>query len=243
MTLVCCLAFTSACGASIDDKPARHADLGHALAPTKAPEPKADARILEVTSDQWNRMVTVGMVHKECPVDSRSQLRRVVINHYDFDGTVQRGALVVNTDVAESAARIFTILFNKKFPIRSMKPLEEFNGDDEASEKVDNTSSFNCRRPDQSNAPAPESPHANGRAIDINPMENPWQDPRCRCWSPSGDSSQRKEGPGVILKGGLAWRTFINEGWIWQDIRVADYMHFDTGYPSKHYTGPLARDK
>ncbi|WP_265566951.1 M15 family metallopeptidase [Streptomyces hygroscopicus] len=243
VTLVCCLVSTSACGAITEDKPAQHPEPRHTLAATKAQRPEADARILEVTPDQWRRMVAAGMVYKECPVSSRSQLRRVVMNHYGFDGKVKRGTLVVNTDVAESVARIFTILFNEKFPIRSMEPLEEFNGDDHASAKADNTSDFNCRRPDQINAPAPESPHANGRAIDVNPMENPWKDPRCGCWSPSGKFRQRKEGPGVILKGDLLWRTFVKEGWVWQDIRGVDYMHFDTGYPSKHYAGPPSRDK
>ena len=26
---------------------------------------------------------------------------------------------------------------------------------------------------------------------------------------------------------------FEARGWIWQNIKVPDYMHFDTGYPSR----------
>lgn len=105
---------------------------------------------------------------------------------------------------------------------------------------ADSTSAFNCRRPDQINAPYRASPHANGRAVDINPRENPWKDLRCRCWFPTGRTKQRVEGPGVIVRGGLVWSLFRDEGWIWQDIDVPDYMHFDTGYPSRPHGGPRA---
>ena len=26
---------------------------------------------------------------------------------------------------------------------------------------------------------------------------------------------------------------FEERGWVWQNIKVPDYMHFDTGYPSR----------
>jgi hypothetical protein len=164
---------------------------------------------------------------------TRETLRRVEINHVGFDGSVRRGVLVVNADVADSVARIFTRLFDEGFPIRQMRPVEEFSGDNEASMAADNTAAYNCRRATQANAPADESPHANGRAIDVNPVENPWVDPRCDCWSPVDTFGTTRVGPGVIIKGGLPWTVFTSEGWIWQDIDTPDYMHFDTGYPSR----------
>ena len=152
---------------------------------------------------------------------------------------MRRGRIVVNSDVAGSAARIFTRLFDARFPIRRMRPLEEYDGDNQASLEADNTTSYNCRSAAQINAPFTESPHANGRAIDINPRENPWQDRRCGyCWQPTGRFSERTPGPGKILRGGVVWRAFLREGWIWQNIAVEDYMHFDTGYPSVPYAGP-----
>ncbi len=39
--------------------------------------------------------------------------------------------------------------------------------------------------------------------------------------------------PGVIVKGSVPWRLFRGEGWIWQNIDVPDYVHFDTGFPSR----------
>ncbi len=82
------------------------------------------------------------------------------------------------------------------------------------------------------NAPFAESPHANGRAIDINPRENPWLDLRCDCWLPTPRFKSRSGGPGSIDRRSVVWHEFKTEGWIWQDIDVPDYMHFDTGYPS-----------
>lgn len=195
----------------------------------------ADAVISEVSLEQWDLMVDAGMWRPGCPV-TREQLRRVEVNHVDYDGQVTRGVLVVNADVAESVARIFTRLFDAGFPIRRMRPLEDYAGDNNASLRDDNTAAYNCRRLSQINAPPMESPHANGRAIDINPFENPWMDLRCKCWSPSAEHKDRRPGRGVVLEGGLVWQTFIDEGWIWQNIKVPDYMHFDTGYPSTAFT-------
>ncbi|MDX3695655.1 M15 family metallopeptidase [Streptomyces europaeiscabiei] len=179
-----------------------------------------------------------GMVRQGCPITSPDQVRRVEINHYGFDGDVERGVLVVNADTADSFVRIFTKLFDEECPIRKMRPLEEYDGDNTPSLADDNTAAFNCRRANQINTPTLESPHANSRAVDIDPLENPWQDLRCTCWKPSAEYSARTEGKGKILEGRMVWQTFIDEGWIWQNIDVPDYMHFDTGYPSKPYTGP-----
>ena len=72
----------------------------------------------------------------------------------------------------------------------------------------------------------------------MNPRENPWKDLRCKCWSPSAEFAARTPGQGKVLKGGVAWRIFRDEGWVWQNIDVPDYMHFDTGYPSRLYRAP-----
>lgn len=197
----------------------------------------ADAEILPLPRSQWVRMGAAGMVRPECPIQDRRQLRVLEVNHYTFDGDIDRGRLVVNADVAGSLARIFTQLFKEKFPIEQMKPVERFDGDTNASLRANNTSAYNCRRADQINAPFTASPHANGRAIDINPLQNPWMDLRCDCWLPSAKYRQRTEAPGRINKGGTVWTLFNDEGWIWQNIDVPDYMHFDTGYPSQPFTG------
>jgi len=200
-------------------------------AATQAP-PAADAAIAPVSAAEWSRMVAVGAWHPGCPV-GRAQLRVVSVNFVGFDGAVHRGALVVNADVAGKVVAIFTQLYESRFPIRRMEPIENYGGDDAASMAADNTSAYNCRRASQANAPAADSPHANGRAIDLNPYENPWLDPRCHCFQPDAGYGSRRAGPGVIGAHGVAWQIFVSEGWIWQDNATPDYQHFDTGYPSR----------
>ncbi|MDO9485655.1 MAG: M15 family metallopeptidase [Actinomycetota bacterium] len=168
----------------------------------------------------------------------RKQLRRLNIDYVDFAGEVQRGSIVAHRDSIVDLREVFSALFVEAFPISSMRPAEQFGGDLTQMLKANNTSSFNCRRPDQINAPVLKSPHANGRAIDINPLQNPWMDPRCQCWIPSNQYSKANEGPGVIRADSLPWQLFTKRGWIWQNIKVADYMHFDTGYPSKDRESP-----
>ena len=194
----------------------------------------ADPVVRTVTKAEWRRMVQVGMAGPNCPV-ARENLRRVEINHVNFEGEVKRGAIVVRGDVAESVTRIFTRLFEKRFPIHRMTPVEHFRGSDQRSMKANNTSAYNCRRPSEANSPSSKSPHANGRAIDINPIQNPWLNPRTHVWEPSATYRKRTEGPGKILRGGLVWGLFAREGWIWQNIATPDYQHFDTGYPSRPF--------
>ena len=200
--------------------------------------PSADPVIGPVPSEQWEAMVAAGMVRPGCPVQRPAQLRRIDIGYVDFAGDAQRGHLIVNRDTARSVARLFTTLFDARFPIASMTGVESFGGDTNASLRANNTSAFNCRRLDQINAPPLESPHANGRAVDINPAQNPWMDLRCDCWVPDKRNSARTPGPGKILPDDDVVRLFEAEGWIWQNIKVPDYMHFDTGYPSVPYQRP-----
>lgn len=215
-------------------------DAGKSARPTPtAPSPSVPPAVIgEVPVRQWTAMVQAGMVRKGCPVTQRSQLRRVEVEYLDFQGRSKRGHLVVNADTAETTARIFTRLREASFPIRRMGGVERYGGDTLKSLQADNTSGYNCRRLDQINAPVKKSPHANGRAIDVNPRENPWRDLRCKCWSPSAELAPRTPGKGKILKGDAVWRAFRDEGWVWQNIDVPDYMHFDTGYPSKPYQAP-----
>ncbi|GAA3527683.1 hypothetical protein AFL01nite_03330 [Aeromicrobium flavum] len=241
------LTLLAGCGITQDDAPApprpsrsvgtSSSPESTATATTAAPRIPPPSRVREVPPEQWKAIVDAGMVRRECPIQRREQLRRVDLSFVDFDGRTRRGHLIVNADVAPSVRRIFDRLFAEEFPIRKMKGVEAYGGDVAKSLAADNTSAFNCRRADQINAPFTDSPHANGRAVDINPLQNPWVDLRCDCWTPSARHAERTPGRGKILERGLVWRLFTREGWVWQNIDVPDYMHFDTGYPSRPFSG------
>jgi hypothetical protein len=213
--------------------PSTSAPATTAAPPAVTPSPPANAspRITRITDAQWEQIVRANAWRPGCPV-GQNDLRRLEINHYDYDGDIQRGVMVAHRDTVESLAEIFTELFDDQFPINRMRPVEEYDGDVTKSLRADNTSAYNCRRPDQINAPVKQSPHANGRAVDINPYRNPWLDLRCDCWQPSAEYAKATKGQGVIREGSPVIKIFTSRGWVWQNIKVPDYMHFDTGYPS-----------
>ncbi|MDP1876051.1 MAG: M15 family metallopeptidase, partial [Actinomycetota bacterium] len=180
------------------------------------PEPEVvvgvDARVRTIPERQWRRIVSTGTWRPGCPA-GRSDLRRIDLNYRTFDGAVERGQLVAHKDSADDLVEIFSALFEAGFPIERMQPVERFGGDVNRSLAANNTSAFNCRKPGQINAPVQDSPHANGRAIDINPVQNPWRDPRCTCWQPGLEFARSKDGPGVIREGSLPVRLFEERGW------------------------------
>lgn len=191
-----------------------------------------DALVRTIPDRQWRRIVSTGTWRPECPV-GRSDLRRIELNYRTFDGGVGRGQLIAHQDSVDDLVDIFAALFEAGFPIERMEPVERYGGEVIRSLEANNTSAFNCRKPGQINAPVEDSPHANGRAVDINPVQNPWRDPRCTCWQPGREFAKVKDGPGVIRTGSLPVQLFEERGWVWQNIDVPDYMHFDTGYPSR----------
>ena len=201
--------------------------------PNVTAKPKARAVIMPVPVKEWSKIRSTGTWRKGCP-GGRTTFRRIEVNFHGFDRKVHRGALIVNKDVASDVAKLMTKLFDQGFPIRRMHPIEDYRGDDNKSMKADNTSAMNCRKAGQSNAPAKKSPHANGRAIDINPWENPWVDPRCGCFRPAHTYGTKRTGRGVITAKGAVVKAFRARGWIWRGTGNApDFQHFDTGYPSR----------
>ena len=65
----------------------------------------------------------------------------------------------------------FAELFADRFPIRRMRLVDAYGASDYRSIEADNTSAFNCRR---ATGATRWSEHAYGRAIDVNPIENPY---------------------------------------------------------------------
>ena len=105
-----------------------------------------------------------------CPV-GLDDLRLVRASHWGFDGRVHTGRIVVHRDVAQAVAGVLGRLYAARFPIRRMVPVDAYGGSDFSSIEADNTSAFNCRPVEGTSR---WSEHAYGRAIDLNPIENPY---------------------------------------------------------------------
>jgi D-alanyl-D-alanine carboxypeptidase len=165
--------------------------------------------------------------HAGCPV-APEDLRQLTLSYVDFGGAARTGTLVVHKDLAGEVARIFRKLFERGFPIERMTPIEEYNGDDDASMAADNTSAFNCR--DATGKPGVFSNHSWGRAIDINPLVNPYVKGG-KVLPPAGRAylDRTKSYKGGIRKDSFIVREFEKAGWTWGGRWPdrQDYQHFE----------------
>lgn len=155
-------------------------------------------------------------------------LRYVRLLHYDFDGEVKVGELIVNKELAKEVTEIFYELYKAKYPLTSVKLVDDFGepGDDNASMEANNTSAFNYR---DTGGNGVLSMHAFGAAVDVNPLVNPYiHDGKV---SPAnGDIyvNRSREFPGKIDKNDLCYKLFTQHGWTWGGSwkTTPDYQHF-----------------
>lgn len=162
---------------------------------------------------------------KGCPVSLRG-LRLLKLSHWGFDGRPRTGQLVVHRDVARELVSAFRELYAARFPIRRMRLIDAYGGSDFQSIEADNTSAFNCRYVDGTTR---WSEHAYGRAIDVNPIENPYVSggrTSHRASVPYVNRARRR--PGMAYEGGALVRVFDRIGWSWGGRwqSVSDYQHF-----------------
>jgi hypothetical protein len=193
-------------------------------APPASPGPVFQASTSVLTEAMRTRMTGVSW-HPGCPV-SLDQLRLLQVSYWGFDHAVHQGELIVNASAAGSLTEAFRQLFAARFPIKQMRVVDDFGGDDERSMLADNTSAFNCRLVPGTTVWAQ---HAYGLAVDINPFENPEirdgqaDPPAAAAW---GDRS--RSSPAMIRHGDAAWLAFDDIGWTWGGdwSSLKDYQHF-----------------
>ena len=169
--------------------------------------------------------------HEGCPV-APPELRMLTLSYWDFDGREQTGRLIVNAAVAEEVVEIFHELHAAKFPVERMRPVEEYGGSDDLSMEANNTSAFNCR--DVTGQPGKFSNHSWGRAIDLNPLTNPYVKGE-KVLPAAGRAYLDRSAhyKGGIEKDGLVVQLFKKHGWAWggdwKDRQ--DYQHFEKPAP------------
>lgn len=161
-----------------------------------------------------------------CPV-GLEDLRYVTLRHFNFDGEATDGELIVHSDALNAIESAFRAAFADRFPIERMELVDNFGGSDYESIEANNTSAFNCRL--MTGSETEWSEHAYGKAIDINPIQNPYV-------SRSGITSHersieyldRTDRPGVITGSDPISHSFIESGWGWGGTweSIKDYQHF-----------------
>lgn len=169
---------------------------------------------------------------KSYPVEEKDSrlsydaLRYLVIRYYDFHGDTHGGELIVHKDLAKEVLEIFHKLYEAKYPLASVRLVDDFNADDDASTSANNTSGFNYRFVAGTKS---RSLHSYGMAIDVNPLFNPYVkgdnvDPD----SAAVYADRSRNFPGKIDKNDLCYKLFTERGWEWGGDwkTVKDYQHF-----------------
>jgi D-alanyl-D-alanine carboxypeptidase len=163
-----------------------------------------------------------------CPV-GLEKLRLLRLRHWGFDGDVHNGRLVVHRGHDREVLRVMRRLFRKRFPIRRMKLIDAYGADDHRSMNADNTSGFNCRYVAGTTR---WSMHAYGKAIDINPIENPYVTSSGHVSPPAGEPyvDRSRDAKGMIHRGDLVVRAFRRIGWKWGGnwSWPRDYQHLSS---------------
>jgi len=160
-----------------------------------------------------------------CPVGV-DDLRLVGVTYRDLDGRVQEGELVVHADVASAVVRVFRALYEADFPLAQVTTVESFGSDDNRVMAANVTSAYNCRRTTSGTG---FSEHAYGRAIDLNPIQNPYVR-EGTVEPPAGGAYLDRSDvrPGMVVAGDAVVRAFAAVGWEWGGNfrRLKDYQHF-----------------
>jgi D-alanyl-D-alanine carboxypeptidase len=165
--------------------------------------------------------------HPGCPVGFAG-LRLLSVSHWGFDGRAHHGRLVVHRDAATAMLGAMRSLYRLRFPIRQMRLVDAYGADDRRSMVADNTSAFNCRF--VAGSPGVWSEHAYGRAIDVNPIENPYVTDSGYVSPPAGAPYARRSRHrlGMIHRRGPVVDAFAAVGWEWGGnwSWPKDYQHF-----------------
>lgn len=178
--------------------------------------------ISKIPEQMRKTIIRQGLWKPGCPV-ALKDLSLVSVQYWGFDHRAHLGSLIVNKELAQNVLLIFKTLYLHRFPIEKMEPIVNTRIEDGFD---NNTYAFSCRA--VTNQPGIYSQHSYGRAIDINPLINPYI---------KGDQVIPKNGrnfihqicPGKITKDGFVFKLFSRYGWdwggLWYDLK--DLMHFE----------------
>lgn len=160
----------------------------------------------------------------EVPREIRNTLVLSTVSYLSFDGLIHSGQLVIHQELESEVKAIFAELRSIEFPIEKVIPIGAYGWDDEASMADNNSSAFNYRF---ILGTTRLSNHSFGRALDLNPMLNPYNARDGKVHPPG--ATHNPAVPGTLFKGSEAVRIFTERGWIWGGNWTVpvDYQHLE----------------
>jgi poly-gamma-glutamate synthesis protein (capsule biosynthesis protein) len=180
------------------------------LAPPSRP---FSAEILPISDEVRARIAGKSWREDDARCPRLADLAYLRVDHVTSDGGVARGELIVAGALAARAVELLRRLYALGFPIRSLRLVDDFGASDDASMAADNSSAFNFRTVAGTDV---LSQHALGRAIDLNPVENPWRRPdRIVPDEGRGFADRSYVRPGMIVRPGPVVAVLDEQGWEW----------------------------
>lgn len=163
------------------------------------------------------------------PEAIKKNLTLIDVYYYSFDNKLHQGQVVIHKDLADDIKEIFEQIKDEKFPVAKVIPIVKYNWSDSESMKDNNTSAFNYR---VIKGTKRLSAHSYGKAIDINPLFNPYvkkteTEPEGAVYNPERTGTITAVSPITIQ--------FKKRGWEWGgNWKLSkDYQHFEKGYSLK----------
>jgi hypothetical protein len=177
--------------------------------------------------DGLQRQMTGSSWRFGCPVPL-SSLRLLELVHRGFDGHDRVGLLVLHRDVVEDVRAAMAASYADGFRIERMRLIDRFGADDDRSMAANNSSAFNCRRIAGTSS---WSEHAYGRAIDLNPVQNPYV--RGNTVEPAAGRAYLDRAvvrTGMLTRDGATVQAFLQRGWGWGGDWASsrDYQHLSS---------------
>ena len=160
------------------------------------------------------------------------ELDTLTVQHIDANGKTQQGTIICNKAITQDLREIFAELYRAKYPIERIRPISGYGNDDERSMRANNTSCY-CYRVVKGSTKL--SKHAQGLAIDINPLYNPCvkrkKDGTLLIQPATGKpyADRSKSFKYKITTQDLCYRLFIQHGFRWGGSwrSLKDYQHFE----------------
>ncbi len=157
------------------------------------------------------------------PPEIKENLVLIQVQYYSFDNRLHQGQIILHKELSNDLIKIFESIRDRQFPVAKVIPIVYYGWDDEKSMEDNNTSAFNYRFIAGTKK---LSNHSSGRAIDINPLLNPYI--RKDLHQPKG-SVYDPDRKGTIIKNSFLVNEFRQLGWDWggdwKDRK--DYQHFE----------------
>jgi hypothetical protein len=157
-----------------------------------------------------------------------NDLDYVTVKYWGFDNQEHDGVLLVHKELSKDIEAIFNELFKHRFPIHKIASPYNPPLSDEASMNQNLTIAFSCR--EVTGQPGILSQHSYGRAIDINPLLNPYVKGDLILPAAAKAHIERNSAhKGKITRDSLIFKLFSERGWDWGGNwhNLKDYQHFE----------------